>query len=193
MKGYLIMTGFDNSMRSLAANKILNFDANAFVMGTNPMYVGSPEPDLQLPFDAPIVSPNFRGYAYGVGSLRAQPSVDAFVSHGTHEKSSFSTKTGILGLIAGGLGLAGITAYLTRSKKDLEYIDDFDKVPTKTSEVISKVKEFSSSSWSKLKGMHWGFKAAIAGVAGLTVLYGLYKAVTGSKVEHPQLPEGNLH
>lgn len=199
MKGYLIMTGFDNSMRSLASIGVVDFDANAYVKGTKPMYVGSPEPHMELPLDAPITStPNFGyGYGYGGGALRAQPSVDAFVSRG-HHSSSVSAKGLILGGILGALGLTALTSFLTKGKNSATDSTSTNVAANagqaiKNSPIYTKTKGFVSTAISKAKAMPWQAKAAIA-VAGVgTVLYGFFKAITHTKVEHPQLPEGNSH
>lgn len=101
-------TSMNSALDNLATNGVINFDADAFLKGTKPRYVGSPEPELYMPGDQPLLdSPNIPVYGVTPGAqLKGQPSRDAFVSHeGAENSGSISIKTALTAGIIGVLGI----------------------------------------------------------------------------------------
>jgi len=73
---------FDN----LAANGIINFDADAYIKGTSPRYVGNPGNANAMPFEQPLVPPG--SYYPGLGAqLPQQPGHDQFKHDEGHKKA----------------------------------------------------------------------------------------------------------
>lgn len=221
----MVDMGFDNASRNLASLGIVDFDSNAFIRGTKPAYVGSPEPKVELPFDAPlpIYSSNvYPNYLYSNGpTLSSQPSKDAFVSHRQNE--GISLKEGLFGGILGALGLLGVYKLISRKKKPEapkatpeiktetkaeakakaatskaaakaeKAAEDVAKTAEKPtvwarvkgagSTAFTKVKSAGSTVLDKAKGAPPWIKVAVGITAGVTTLYGLYKAFS-----HPQPP-----
>lgn len=102
-----------SSLDKLAQAGIINFDADAYVKGTTPRFVGKPEGETYLPFDAPLTGfPMYGTSAYP--RLSGAPASDAFVKregeHGKEHKGIHIPLKQVLtaGLI-GGIGLfAGV-------------------------------------------------------------------------------------
>lgn len=205
--------GFDNASRNLASIGVIDFDANAYIRGTKPMYVGSPEPPLQLPFDAPIGSnfscPASFNSSFGGPRLNSQPSADAFVSH---EKGSegISLKEGLFGGLLGTLGILGLVKLLSKKKAD-PLIDDeaITAEATKKPSIWKRIKNLGSTAWAKVKSIGSGAgkkvkgagstilektkgltkyeKGIIGTIIGTLTLYGLYKIFSNPQQEPPQI------
>lgn len=201
--------GFDNASRNLASLGIVDFDSNAFIRGTKPAYVGSPEPKVELPFDAPMpvysspLYPNYLYSSFGGPVLSSQPSKDAFVSH--HSNKGITLKEGLFATLLGGLGILGLAKLVSRKKAPkapavAPTVEASAEAATKTAEKAtfwSKVKGAGSTAWTKTKDLGstvlnkfrgapgWA-KASIGVTAGLTVLYGAYKAFSSPKPPHQQ-------
>jgi len=127
-----------NSLDSLASGGIINFDADAFVKGTKPRYVGNPGAEIYLPGDTPL----YFNPTYGIkpgANLHGEPSTDAFIERGEHKQNSlpsFST------IIAG--GLVATIAFLTGSKiKSL--------FTTKDSKKCNTIKDFFNKSKERIE------------------------------------------
>ena len=206
------MSGIRNASENLASNGILNFDSNAFVMGTKPEFIGSPTPPLTLPLDEPL--PGHCGYGFGNRLLdpsirmHAQPNADAFVTRG-HGGGDGALKGGILAAIAGAIGLAGFLAWSKHDKAvatEAKEAQKAEKVAVKAAKkgkngvkdvvedekIMTKIKSGFEEFVAKVKGYKvpvWA-KVAIGGTAAVTVLAGVYKALSTPKQEHMELPEG---
>ena len=81
------------AMDSLAAGGVINFDAPAYILGTNPRYVGNPSLE-NLPLEDPQY---FRGI-----KLKNVPDVDQFNNSG--ELPGQKKKTNVRNWILGGIG-----------------------------------------------------------------------------------------
>ena len=99
MKGYF-MGQYD--LYNLAANDIINFDADAYVKGLPPRFVGNPAGYVGLPFEQPLP-----GYGIYPGQhLAGAPARDAFVNH-NKAKEPLNWKEALLGTILGGVSILG--------------------------------------------------------------------------------------
>lgn len=89
------------SLDSLAANGIINFDADSYINGTKPRYFGAPSGGTSLPGDIPLT-----GYGITPGeNLHGEPAKDAFISHNEGEGSPLSMNTIATGGLVVALGL----------------------------------------------------------------------------------------
>lgn len=96
-----------NSLDNLASNGIINFDADAFVKGTPPRYAGSPEQQLYLPFDKPLMSTPDEGNKHNIKpgeKLSGEPEQDAFISKG-HEYKPMNWRGWLMAGIVGSVVL----------------------------------------------------------------------------------------
>lgn len=124
-----------SSLDGLASNGVINFDADAYVKGTTPRYVGNPFGSQYLPFDQPIItSPNYYGIAPGA-NLSGHPSTDAFVSKGEGKEGHQLPWNKI---IAG--GIIGSLALFIASKAKNIFVKDTNKA-TKIGEVFNNCKD----------------------------------------------------
>lgn len=149
-----------NSLDRLATGGIINFDADAYVKGTPPRYVGNPSEEVYPPGEAPLTgAPMAYGYgmsSYGMGgytnlysgSSRALAQ-DAFISREKegHENSHLPLK----GIITAGLvaALALFTGSkiknIFKSKKDIKA-----KAKSKAEKPEGKIKSFISDMKNKV-------------------------------------------
>ena len=201
------MTGFANAADSLANNRIVNFDADSYITGAAPRYVGAPDAPMELPFDRPLTpctGPGFLGCSGFNARLSSQPSRDAFVSRGAHSKSSVSPW--IVGVL-GSLGLITLAGVIFKDKKDVKSPNKVDAakvtadtgaektasaaVKEKATTALGKTKNAASSAWSKIKNFKvptWG-KVALGATAGLMVLYGAFKALSKPSINTQSFPD----
>lgn len=188
-----------NSLDNLASNGIINFDADAFVRGTEPRYAGKPGPTPQLPLDQPIMDYDPKSYGVNAGSkLHGEPANDAFIRHG--ESSSHKTnwvKTLLLAAAAA-LGLSACAKAFAGKKavkKGKEKVNGFfaglkDKLPSwakpkdKAAEEAAKKAAEEAEAAKKvgfLKKIPKWAKYTGGTLAGLFGLYEAYKFITRKK------------
>lgn len=111
-------TAVDN----LAANGIIDFDADAFIKGTAPRYVGAPK--TYLPFEEPLPAHHQPAHGEGAPQIHHQPKHDEFV-HG--EKDSGWKKA----LVAGSLlALVAAVGYRFKSNPRVAKVVDSIKPAT---------------------------------------------------------------
>lgn len=149
-----------NSLDSLAANGIINFDADAFIKGTPPRYVGSPEEPLYLPFDKPLPdmfeSHGKVGHGQNAGEGEGN---NPFLSkvHGTNNVSSL--KEFLMIALVGGVG-----AFLIAKRKSLA--GHCKNIKGKTENFFTSCKEKITSPFkSKPKAVTASVSAAAAAPA----------------------------
>ena len=174
-----------NSLDTLAANNIINFDADAYVKGTPPRYVGDPDGEQYLPLDRPIMA-NYPQYGINAGpQLHGEPSKDAFISHGEDHKKIDIPWATILTI--GSISALAIAAGI----KIKSFLNNRKTASSTTGGVVSTLKA-KASSLPKPKDLYnnaktwftklppWGrVSGGIA--AGLAVLYGIYKLTSGKE------------
>lgn len=134
-----------SSLDSLASNGVINFDADAYIKGTQPRYVGNPE-QSSLPLEGPM---NTASHGVTPGDkLSGGPKRDAYVgSLGTEEHKKTSFPKILTGAIAAGLAIFGgikvKSAFDKRhSNLDVLGIEPGEKIPLK-----NKLKGF----WTNIK------------------------------------------
>lgn len=191
-----------SSMDSLAANGIINFDPDAYVM--NGVSRAMAEEDSGLPFEKPLYADPY--VPYRVAYIRPeQPHRDVYVRHEKNE--GISWKSILLGLLAGGgityagfkilenndekvqTKLTGTTAkkdgktFWVKCKESIKQTkDDFVgwiKKKRAGSEIEKAVNEAAKNPAKELKGFFKRFyktKIALIAGAGLVGLYAIYKA-----------------
>lgn len=194
-----------HSLDSLSSGGVIDFDADAFVKGTTPRFVGNPEGNISLPFEQPLI-PQQYGIAPGE-KLKGEPLKDAFISH--EKEKSAPTLSEILtgGLVAalalfGGLKIhsilkgkkeatkaekpaGAIKKFMESCKKKLssffnDKVEIKEKVEAKAKEVVEEVSKDKKGFFSKIFKSK-GVKIAGIGALGLLALYGLYKVLPGNK------------
>lgn len=183
-----------NELDRLAANNVINFDADAYVKGTPPRYVGNPDgDDHYLPLDKPLLA-NY-GAQYGLtpgAQLHGEPSKDAFISHGEEHKSfgpslpQFLTITSLVALaVYSGTKVKSLLTNkknITLDKKEfITKIKDGVSSLTKPKELFETAKTYMTNipKWGKIAG------GALAGLFGL---YGVYKLTSGGNHKEAQAP-----
>lgn len=70
-----------SSLDNLAANNIIDFDADSYIKGRPPRYVGNPEGYVGLPFERPLPACNEFGVMPGP-HIHGEPKHDSFVHSG---------------------------------------------------------------------------------------------------------------
>lgn len=196
----------NSSLDNLASNGVINFDANAYINGTPPRFVGNPEGDANLPLDKPLMATP--GYGITPGQqLHGEPARDAFISRENGQAQSkfpwgkFLTGTfvaslavmagvKIKSLIKGTKNAAekvkeGKNGFFTECKNKLTSLFKGDKSAPK--EEIKEVAKTVEEKKGLLKKLPKTLKVVGIGAVGLLGLYGLYKTLTGHK--HPAAPE----
>ena len=135
-----------SALDNLAANKIIDFDADAYVKGETPRYVGNP-PIEGLPFETPL--PAFReGEA---PKFHEQPKHDKFINKerkevgGKNEKKS--TKVAAWKKVLAGILLVGGLIFVGGKYKSA--IKPFFK---------SKIKPALQNGWTAVKGFFTKFR-----------------------------------
>lgn len=193
-----------SSMDSLAANGIINFDPDAYVM--NGVSRAMAEEDSSLPFEKPLYANPY--VPYRVAYIKPeQPPRDVYVRH--EKEQGISWKSILLGLLAGGgITYAGfkvlenndekIKTKLTGTavKKDNKTLwtkckdsikqtkDDFVgwiKKKRNGGEIEKAVNEAAKNPAKEQKGFfkkYYKTKVALCVAAGLGVLYAIYKGIT---------------
>lgn len=193
----------DSSLDNLAANGIINYDAEAYIKGTPPRYVGSPRMNQYPPFEQPLMvyEPGIQGFN---PQMPKQPHHDEYTPK---KHSNINWRNALLATMLGGLGIYGgikLTKFINkfRNKK----FQNVGKTPapapapatnaaasaatatTATAQTAGKTPTASKiGNWFKdlykkgadrfAKLPKWG-KIATVSLAALTGLYGLYKATT---------------
>ena len=191
------------SLDSLATNGIIDFDADAYIKGTAPKFVGTPN---YLPGEQPLPAFNPPGQN---AKLAGQPAKDAFISNEKKANSDWKKYT-FFGLIAGLAALC--TAKLIKTKPTVSSIGNFFKkqvdwlkskfkkttpaitgtpaaAPTETTAattktISTKAKEIFKNISEKIKALPKGVKIAGGILAGVIVLDEVYKTLFGKKTHH---------
>ena len=194
-----MVMSFGDSMDSLANNRILNFDGEAFVKGTPARYYGAPEPKVQMPMDIPLPAspcgmyPGYGMYSqFGGARLNSQPCNDAFISRNEHISENFKIAGGIA---AGVLGTFGLSKLLSKKKAAdataTATTAAATTAPTATAAtatatkegkttLIEKAKNLAKSALEKFKGAPKALRIGGGIVAAGALLYGIKRALTPS-------------
>jgi hypothetical protein len=163
-----------NSLDNLAANGIIDFDADSYVKGKAPRYVGDPDGYTGLPLDRPLMAEPY-GISPGA-QLSGHPARDAFVNHGDKHHGNPTWKKALAAVLIAGLAVFGGIKY-----KD-KIANLFKKIKTlNVQKVKTGVVKFFTDIKSKIVGLPPWAKYAGGGVVGLLGLYGIYKAFSGHK------------
>lgn len=176
---------------NLAVNGIVDFDADAYVNGTPPRYVGRPRSPQYPPFEQPLPAYPMYPQQLQAPALHNQPHKDEFVNH-----SDQNWKKTLFGTLLAGVAILGavkhkdklvsffkekiVPIFKEKTAKDLgkeavkTHLEEAAKETAKSSE--SKVKSFFSKifkvpTWAKVIG---------GSALGLLGLVGLYKAAEAS-------------
>lgn len=183
-----------SSIDNLAANGILNFDADAYVKGTPARYVGKPPGySVDLPFDQPLMSPfgMYPGAMYSGPIMAGQPSADAFIAK-KHEKP-FTTKEIVLGALAVGAG----ALIISKSKsavaalKKIKLPSIFKSAETKAKEAAEAAKALAEKAAADGKAatksgiLKWAKRLGGAGaaLAALFVGFSAFRLFTKPKAK----------
>lgn len=206
----------NESLDILASGGVINFDADAFVNGTSPRFVGKPEGNLYLPFDRPLPALPDAGEIKAGNHLKGHPDADAFISK-EKEHKPISWKAVLTGILAGALALFGaskigkIKPFMTELGKKIS--PAFEAVKNKFSSWFKKASEAASAApsapaaetvaeetapiVSKIKPLLEKFskhgKITAAGAAGLLGLYGLYQVLKPHKKQQPNPEQPEAH
>lgn len=191
----------DSSLDNLAANGIINYDADAYIKGTPARYVGSPRMNQYPPFEQPLMV-----YEPGVQAFNPQMPRQPHQDEYTPKKhTSVNWRNTLLATILGGLGIYGgikLTKFVNkfRNKKFLNIGKTPTPAPTPATNAAASTAtnaatqtagntQTSSGKGKWFKDLYkkasdgfaklpkWG-KIATVSLAALTGLYGLYKATT---------------
>lgn len=167
-----------NALDNLAINGVINFDADSYVKGQPPRYVGNPNGYNGLPLDQPLMA---APQAYGVNpgtQLSGQPSKDAFINHGENEHSRPSWKA-----LLTGVALAGLAIFTgVKCKAKLSQLFSKKTVVAKAKSAITNAATNATTPKTAKKPSK--LKAIGISLASLLGLYGVYKFV--SKHQHHQ-------
>lgn len=188
----------------LAANGIIDFDADAYIKGTTPRYVGDPDGYVGLPYDRPLPVMNqpmgpYPG-AHNRPQLHAQPNKDAFVTHSDKKRTNIHWKEALFGVLLAAAGVFG-GIKLSRAIKNRRAAKAAAATATTTTtttagatsrnkfsfkNILSKVKALGPIIKAKWTAMPKLGKIATGSAAGLALLYGIFKITT--KKATPQAP-----
>ncbi|MFA7659263.1 MAG: hypothetical protein WCY19_07500 [Candidatus Gastranaerophilaceae bacterium] len=180
-----------NSLDNLAKNGVINFDADSYIKGVPPRYVGDPDGYVGLPFEQPLPA------MQGTGQLSGQPSKDAFVKHDEVKTSATDWKKALMGVILAGLATFGVlkAGKIYKNRKATKAAKakpaptaapaaaqnpttDKKKFFKGASEKVSKFFKSVPEKWSKLPKAG---RITIESLAGLLGLYGIYKLFSKNK------------
>ena len=117
-----------NDLDMCASLGIINFDAPAYIRGTNPRYVGNPELEMisgQIP------------------DMKPQPQKDEFNKEISHGNPTW--KKWVFGIFATGLAVLG--AYKLRNTKVASKIVNYAK------NLPQKITNLATTGWNKLKNV----------------------------------------
>ena len=117
-----------NDLDMCASQGIIDFDAPAYIRGTNPRYVGNPE---------------FETITGEIPNMKPQPQKDEFNKEISHGNPSW--KKWAFGIFATGLTIFG--AYKFRNTKFVSKIVNFAKT------LPQKVTNLATTGWNKLKNV----------------------------------------
>jgi hypothetical protein len=144
--------GIQNSLDALAANGVINFDADAFVSGASPRYVGS-LPQNYLPFDRPLGNyPTAPALLPNGTKIKGQPKKDEMVTtpDGKQEKKTQTWQKVCLGILgAAVLTFGGTKLYnLIKAGKKPVHIQN-----NNSNSVINNIQTTCSNVCKKIKGL----------------------------------------
>lgn len=91
---------------ALAANNIIDFDAESYIKGRPPRYVGNPDGYVGLPFERPLPACNEYGVMPGP-HIHGEPKHDSFV-HSEHEGGTPDWKGFMFGALLTTLAAVGL-------------------------------------------------------------------------------------
>ena len=182
-----------NDLDALAANGIIEFDADSYVRGKPPRYVGDPDGYVGLPFERPLPATNEYGIMPGP-KLHGEPSVDAFISREHTEKPS-NWKGFLFGAFVATLGALGLYKFGEKLKGWISKKPPVNQAPpvinttqqatnaaqpvenTAKKSFVQKVKDGFKDlkgKFSKLPKWAKGTTYAAGGLAGLYIIYKMF-------------------
>lgn len=140
-----------SSLDSLATTGVIDFDADAYVKGVKPRYVGNPNGAQYSPLDQPINSPANFGINGGA-HLAGHPESDAFVKNYNEKKENEEGKKlpQWQTWLAGGL-IATLALYIgSKIKKHIDKNPDFLKgIKTRLDNLKNDIKNLLNGSNKK--------------------------------------------
>lgn len=134
------------SLDNLATNGIIDFDAEAYVKGLPPRFIGRPERYVGLPGEMPLMA---EPPAYGVypgAHLSGHPGRDGFEHHEIEEGSNPSWKQALMTVLLSGLAVVGAIKY--RSK--IVELFNKKKAAVTSPSFKQKVSDFFSNAKTKI-------------------------------------------
>lgn len=182
-----------NSLDNLAANGIIEFDADSYVKGKPPRYVGDPNGYVGLPFERPLPACNEYGIMPGP-KLHGEPSADAFISREHGEKPS-NWKGFLFGAFIATLGALGLYKFGEKLKGWFSKKPTITQNPpgTNTTQQVSNAAQSAANTtkksfvqnvkdgfkdlkvkFSNLKPWAKGTTYAAGGLAGLYIIYKIF-------------------
>ena len=177
------------ALDNLAANGVINYDADAFVKGANPRFVGDPDGQLHLPFEQPLMTYEPMPSGYGP-QLVPQAGKDEFrkaSGHSEGNKSNLDWKKALFGaIIGGGAIFGGVKLYnFKKNRAAAKAKKEAQKIAAAASNAPDTAKKagFIKRTWNKIKGsavskkietLPKAVKYGGVGIIGLLGLYGLY-------------------
>lgn len=145
-----------SSLDTLATTGVIDFDADAYVKGAKPRYVGNPGAGQYLPLEQPINSPANFGIKSGK-NLPGNPEADAFVRNYNEKKEQEGKEEtegkkppSLQTLLAGGI-IAALALFAGNkiNKHMKANPDSFKGIKEKWNTFKDKVKNFFSGSTEK--------------------------------------------
>lgn len=125
VKGKVIFIMGTNSLDNLAANGIIDFDADAYVKGTPPRYSGNPRGYVGPIEDMPLMASPSYG-VYPGAHLSGHPQHDAFVNH-EEKHSNPGWKRALMTILVAGLAVVGGIKYKGKLVKLKDNVINFFK------------------------------------------------------------------
>lgn len=192
-KGGYMFPSLPSTIDSLTSGGVIDFDAESYIKGVPPRYIGAPK--TYLPFEQPLpgyVVPNLGAPA----KLHEQPHKDELVK----EQKTPSWKKLLAGLLAASLVIFAGYKLKQKGTKAVEAVKNTPKTvagwfkgKAKTqqagaaaSEAVNKTKGIFARTKDKIVGLPKWAKITGGIAAGLLASYGAIKVFFNSKVPSPQ-------
>lgn len=199
-----------SSLDTLATTGVIDFDADAYVKGVKPRYVGKPEGTQYLPLEQPINSPENFGINGG-SHLSGHPESDAFVKNYNkpEEKEHKATNnSNVVKWLTGGI-IATLALYIgSKIKKHVKANPEFlkgirerfnnaknnikNRISDLTKNPEAKVEQTTETKKGLITKLRENFmklpkkgRIGIGVGAGLLGLYTIYKVTSG----HHEVPQ----
>lgn len=99
------------SLDNLAANGVIDFDAEAYVKGLPPRFIGRPERYVGLPGEMPLMAEPPTYGVYPGSHLSGHPGRDGFEHHEVNEDGNPSWKKALATVLVAGLAVIGAVRY----------------------------------------------------------------------------------